>query len=61
MTLPLPERLPLDPPPGDPAAVDDLAQRLASAVFCLGVLEASLGSPAAAAPRWIGDDAEAAA
>ena len=61
MTLPLPERLPLDPPPGDPAAVDDLVQRLSSAVFCLGVLETSLGGPAAAAPGWIGNDAEAAA
>ena len=28
MTLPLPERLPLDPPPGDPAAVDHLVRHL---------------------------------
>ena len=56
----LPERLPLEPPPGDPAALDDLVQRVAGAVFCLGVLETSLEGPAGAAPGWIGDDAEAA-
>ena len=37
MTLPLtlPDRIPLEPPPGDPATVDDLPRRLASVRLAL--------------------------
>jgi hypothetical protein len=59
--MPLPEPLPLEPPPGDPAALDDLTRRLSGAVFALGILETSLHGPAGTAPGWIGADADAAA
>jgi hypothetical protein len=61
VTAHLPERIPLDPPPGDPGAADDLVRQVNGAVFCLGVLETALNGPAGAAPGWRGDDATAAA
>jgi hypothetical protein len=57
----LPERIPLDAPPGDPTSVDDLVRQVYGAAFCLGVLETSLRGPAGTAPGWRGDDATAAA
>ena len=61
MTVSLPEPVPLEPPPGDPGAVEDLAAPVYGAVFCLGVLETALAGPAGSAPNWRGDDAVAAA
>jgi hypothetical protein len=57
----MPGPVPLDPPPGDPDALDDLVRQVSGAVFCLGVLETSLSGPAGSAPGWVGDDATAAA
>ncbi len=57
----MPERIPLDPPPGDPDALDDLVRQVSGAVFCLGVLESSLCGPAGSVPGWVGRDATAAA
>jgi hypothetical protein len=53
----LPEPVPLDFPPGDPAALAELLDTTAGAAFRLGLLEAHLAGPAAAAPRWLGADA----
>ncbi|MCV2490459.1 hypothetical protein OF117_13915 [Geodermatophilus sp. YIM 151500] len=59
MTTP-PAPVPLDPPPEDPTALDDLAGDAGVAADRLGELAAHLGGPAAAAPRWRGEDAVAA-
>ena len=61
MTVVMPERIPLDPPPGDTDALDDLVRQVSGAVFCLGVLESSLCDPAGSVPGWVGRDATAAA
>lgn len=60
MTVVLPPPAAFEPPPGDPAALAELVQGVAGAVFCLGVLEAALAGPAGRAPGWHGDDAAAA-
>ncbi len=57
---PLPDPARLDPPPGDPAAVADLATRLDAAAALLGDLPGRLGRAPAAACGWVGDDAVAA-
>ncbi|TFV70170.1 hypothetical protein E4P40_21795 [Blastococcus sp. CT_GayMR20] len=61
MTTALPARIPLDMPPGDPAAIDDVVRSVAGAAHVLAVLAGDLEGPAATAPGWIGDDAAAAA
>lgn len=61
MTATLPEPVPLDPPPGDPAALEHLVERVAGTSFLLAVLQADLQGPAGTAPGWHGDDAAAAA
>jgi hypothetical protein len=61
MTATLPPRVPLEPPPGDPAALGDLEARVAGAAFCLAVLDTSLTGSAGSATNWHGDDAAAAA
>jgi hypothetical protein len=61
MTTGIPEKIPLDLPPGDPEAVEELVRAVAGAAFCLAVLGGDLSGPAAAAPGWLGDDATAAA
>jgi hypothetical protein len=60
MGWPLPDPVPLDPPPGDPAAFADLATRLDAAAALLGDLRGQLGGAPAAACGWAGDDAVAA-
>jgi hypothetical protein len=57
----LPAPVPLDPPPGDPAALADLVSAVTGAAFGAGVLGAHLAGPAASAPGWLGADAAAAA
>jgi hypothetical protein len=59
MGWPLPDPVPLDPPPGDPAALADLATRLDAAAAFLGDLQGRLGGAPAAACGWAGDDAVA--
>src|SRR4051795_4352047 len=61
MTVMVPAPVPLEMPPGDPAAVDELVRDVAGAAFWLVVLRDELSGPAASAPGWLGDDATAAA
>lgn len=61
MTVFLPEPMPLEMPPGDPAAVDEVERDVGGAAFWLDVLGDELSGPAASAPGWLGDDATAAA
>lgn len=61
MTVTLPDPVPLDPPPGDPAALAHLVERVAGTSFLLAVLQADLQGPAGTAPGWEGADAAAAA
>ncbi|MGY1753056.1 hypothetical protein [Blastococcus sp. SYSU D01042] len=60
MTGLLPDPVPLDPPPGDPRALDDLAGRLGRAGALLGELGDQVSGDAGAAPSWAGRDATAA-
>jgi len=60
MGWPLPDPVRLDPPPGDPAALADVATRLDAAATLLGDLRERLGGAPAAACGWAGDDAGAA-
>jgi hypothetical protein len=60
MGWPLPDPVRLDPPPGDPAALADLATRLDAAAGFLGDLRGRLGGGPAAACGWAGADAGAA-
>ena len=60
MGWPLPDPARLDPPPGDPAALADLAARLDAAAAFLGDLQGRLGGAPATACGWAGDDAAAA-
>ncbi len=60
MGWPLPDPARLEPPPGDPAALADLAARLDGAATLLGDLEGQLAGAPAAACGWTGDDAVAA-
>ncbi|MFD2090151.1 serine/threonine-protein kinase [Blastococcus deserti] len=61
MTAFLPEPVPLEMPPGDPAAVDEVESDVGGAAFWFDVLADELSAPAASAPGWLGDDAGAAA
>jgi hypothetical protein len=61
MTTAVPDPVPLDLPPGDPAAVDELVRDVAGAAFWLAVLSDELSGPAASAPGWLGEDSAAAA
>ncbi|MBJ7453708.1 MAG: hypothetical protein JHC71_16730 [Blastococcus sp.] len=56
----LPDPARLDPPPGDPVALADLATRLDAAAAFLGDLRGRLGVAPAAACGWAGADAAAA-
>lgn len=60
MTAGVPDPIPLEDPPGDPAAVEELARDVAGAAFLLTGLADGLCGPAATAPGWLGDDATAA-
>ena len=57
----VPEPVPLDPPPGDVGALEDVVEDVAGAAYWLTVLSGDLSGPAASAPGWLGDDAAAAA
>lgn len=61
MSVAMPEPVPLDMPPGDPAAVDDLVRDMAGAAYRLALVTERLSGPAASAPGWLGADATAAA
>ncbi|TQN41310.1 hypothetical protein FHU33_0674 [Blastococcus colisei] len=61
MTVEMPDPVPLDMPPGEPAAVDDLVRDVTGAAYWLAVLADQLSGPAASAPAWLGADAVAAA
>lgn len=61
MNATLPDPVPLDPPPGDPAALEHLVERVAGTSFLLAVLQADLQGPAGTAPGWQGADAAEAA
>lgn len=56
----MPDKAPLELPPGDPAAVDDLVRDVEGAGYRLASLGDVLAGPAAAAPGWLGADATAA-
>ena len=45
-----PAKIPLDTPPGDPAAIDDVVRSVAGAAHVLAVLAGDLDGPAATAP-----------
>jgi hypothetical protein len=57
----VPEPVPLDLPPGDAAGLEDVVEDVAGAGYWLTVLASDLAGPAASAPGWLGEDAEAAA
>lgn len=56
----MPGKAPLDLPPGEPAAVDDLVAGTTAAASRLALIADGLTGPAAAAPGWLGVDATAA-
>jgi hypothetical protein len=60
MTVAVPPAVPLEMPPGDPEALEELVRDVAGAAFRLAVLRDELAGPAASAPGWLGDDAAAA-
>lgn len=60
MSVVMPDPVPLEMPPGEPAAVDELGRDVAAAAFWLALLRDELSGPAASAPGWLGDDATAA-
>jgi hypothetical protein len=60
MSIVMPDPVPLEMPPGEPAAVDELGRDVAAAAFWLALLRDELSGPAASAPGWLGDDATAA-
>ena len=59
MTVVVPNPLPLDLPPGDPGALEDLVTDVAGAAAHLGAVGSALAR--ASAPSWRGADASAAA
>ncbi len=61
MTTLLPAPVPLDPPPGDPAVLADLAARLDRAGQLAGELGERVSADVSATPGWRGLDADAAA
>ncbi|MDT0274905.1 hypothetical protein [Blastococcus goldschmidtiae] len=61
MTALVPDPVPLDPPPGDPRALADLAARLEAAGALLAELGAQVPGELATASSWTGRDADAAA
>ena len=57
----LPEPIPLELPPGDPAALEDFVEDVAGTGYRLAVVATCLSSSSASAPHWRGADASAAA
>ncbi|MCW2636467.1 MAG: hypothetical protein JWQ99_2834 [Blastococcus sp.] len=60
MTVVVPDRLPLELPPGNADALSELVRDVAGAAFHLTVLRGALAGPAACAAGWLGEDAVAA-
>lgn len=56
----LPDPIPLDVPPGDPDALDELIRQVAGAARWMADVDERLIGAAASAPGWLGDDALAA-
>jgi hypothetical protein len=61
MTVLVPEPVPLEMPPGDPAALEDFVEDVAGTAYRLAVVGTCLTGQAASAPGWHGADASAAA
>ena len=61
MSVVVPEPVPLDMPPGDPAALEDFVEDVAGTGYRLAVVATCLSSSSAQAPNWRGADASAAA
>jgi hypothetical protein len=61
MTVVLPDPVPLDMPPEDPAALDELVREVTLAGYRQQVVGDGLSGSAAATPGWLGDDARTAA
>ena len=61
MTVVVPEPVPLDMPPGDPAALEDVVEDVAGTAYRLAVVATCLTSASVDAPHWRGADAAAAA
>jgi hypothetical protein len=61
MTVVVPEPVPLEMPPGDPAALEDFVADVAGTAYRLAVVSTCLTSSNATAPHWRGADASAAA
>ena len=61
MNFVVPSPVPLDLPPGNVGALEELVQDVEGAAFWLSVLSTALAGPAASAPGWLGCDASAAA
>lgn len=60
MTIVLPQPVPLEMPPEDVAALDELVRTVTLAGYRQEVVGDGLAGPAASAPGWLGDDAVAA-
>ena len=60
MTVVVPEPVPLEMPPGDPAALEDVAEDVGGTAHRLAFVAANLTSSSATAPHWHGADAVAA-
>src|SRR3954466_13840549 len=61
MTTTLHDPAPLDMPPDDVSALDDLVRAVAGAAASVAAVDDRLLGAAAGAPGWLGDDAAAAA
>jgi hypothetical protein len=61
MTVVVPQPVPLELPPGDPAALEDLVEDVAGTAYHLAVVSTCLTSSSATAPHWRGADASSAA
>jgi hypothetical protein len=61
VTVVVPDPIPLEMPPGDPAALEDVVEDVAGTAYRLAVVRTCLTSSAATAPGWHGADASATA
>jgi hypothetical protein len=60
VTVVVPDPIPLEMPPGDPSALEDVVEDVAGTAYRLAVVRTCLMSSAATAPGWRGADASAA-
>jgi hypothetical protein len=61
MTVVVPDRVPLEMPPGDPVALEDFVEDVAGTAYRLALVSTCLSSSSTGAPHWRGADASAAA